>query len=306
MDESIKIPITANIVAEPATAGVSGRSLQSIARYFVSSEGLVHQGKWLLVNARNVPRLQGMGIMTLGDPLGDSDASAVALAVKPWLMKRPPPAGNPVGVRDGLCVFKSDKAEGFGTDAVYIAFGKRPEKCVADEYLSASTAESSNSSRRGGEGGGTWSGGVRCRELDNFVQLPDEMNENEADRALLEAADEIVLNGRRRTRQTQAMHDDGATEMGDGRRPAAKCHSQGRFVSYAGSSAELEKKLAKLAAEVKKAGLRRSRAPRRSSGSRTRPSRLRGGWRRCRRNKQRHLTPRHARRPPSSARPPRS
>ena len=147
---------------------------------------------------------------------------------------------------------------------------------------------------------------MRCRDLNDFVQLTDDMDDEEADRAIAEVADEIGLNGRRNTRQTQAMHDDGATEMGDGRRPAAKCHSQGRFVSYAGSFAELEKKLAKLAAEVKKAGLRRSRAPRRSSGSRTRPSRLRGGWRRCRRNKQRHLTPRHARRPPSSARPPRS
>ena len=57
---------------------------------------------------------------------GDSDASAMALAVKPWLMKRPLPAGNPVGMLDDLCVFKSDKAEGFGTDAVHIAFGKRP------------------------------------------------------------------------------------------------------------------------------------------------------------------------------------
>jgi hypothetical protein len=81
------------------------------------------------------------------------------------------------------------------------------------------------------------------------------MNENEADRALLEAGDEIVLNGRRRTRQTQAMHDDGATGMGDGRRLAAKRHSHGRLVSYANRFAELEEKQAELAAEVRKAGL---------------------------------------------------
>jgi hypothetical protein len=64
------------------------------------------------------------------------------------------------------------------------------------------------------------------------------MGDEEADRAIAEVADEIGLNGRRNTRQTQAMHDDGATEMGYGRRPAAKCHSQGRFVSYAGSFAD--------------------------------------------------------------------
>ena len=247
---------------------------------------------------------------------GDSDASAMALAVKPWLMNRPLPAGNPVGLLDDLCAFKLDKAEGFGTDAVHIAFGKRPRNglltstcpLTRQRAAAAVAADEVGGGRRAVRGGrgGTRSGGVRCRDLNDFVQLTDDMDDEEADRAIAEVADEIGLNGRRNTRKTQAMHDDGATEMGDGRRPAAKCHSQGRFVSYAGSFAELEKKLAKLAAEVKKAGLRRSRAPRRSSGSRTRPSRLRGGWRRCRRNKQRHLTPRHARRPPSSARPPRS
>jgi len=61
---------------------------------------------------------------------GDSDASAAALVVEPWLVKRPPPAGNPVGMLDGLCVFKSDKAEGFGADAVNIAFSKRPRNVL--------------------------------------------------------------------------------------------------------------------------------------------------------------------------------
>jgi hypothetical protein len=78
------------------------------------------------------------------------------------------------------------------------------------------------------------------------------LNDEKADRALLEVADEILLNGRRRTRQTQAMHDGGATGMGDGRRLAREHDSQGNFVSYADSFAELEKKQAELVAEVEK------------------------------------------------------
>ena len=252
---------TSVATVEGATAATSASSwtLESIVQNFKAMPGCLYQGKWLVVTAYDVTSLQSMGIKSLAEALSDADLSAVAVVVGPWLKKRPN-VGLPVASYDGLDVYKADKAESYGTNGVYVAFGKRPEKCVADEYLSTSSAESSSSSSRssssgGGGGGSALRDGGRCRDLDSFVQLPDEMNDEEADRALLEAADEIVLNGRRRTRQTQAMHDDGMTEMGCGGGQAAKRHSHGRLVSYANRFAELEEKEAKLTANVEKARL---------------------------------------------------
>jgi uncharacterized membrane protein YgcG len=153
MDESIETPTTT------ATTASLPWSLQSIILCFKSSKGLLYQGKWLLVTARDVARLRAMGITTFGDVLGDSDLSAVALAVKPWVKKRSMGSGFPVDTVDGLNVYKADAAEVFGPNSVYIAIGPdRPVRCVADEYLNSSSS-SSSSSGGGGDGGGDSGGG---------------------------------------------------------------------------------------------------------------------------------------------------
>ena len=137
-----------------------------------------------------------IGIRTLGDTLGDSDVNAV-LAVSSLVQTRQSDYGFPLGTIDGLSVFKANKAEAFGTKAVYLAFGTRPARCVADEYFTCS-ARSSRSASSGGGGDGC---SPSSSFIDKFACLPDEFPGNQVDMAFEQAAEEWALGGRRRTRQ---------------------------------------------------------------------------------------------------------
>jgi hypothetical protein len=68
MNELIEAP-TALTTTATAAASLPW-SLRSIILRFKSTPGLPFQGKWLLVTAKDVARLRGMGITTLGDALG--------------------------------------------------------------------------------------------------------------------------------------------------------------------------------------------------------------------------------------------
>ena len=121
---------------------------------------------------------------------------------------------------------------------------------------------------------------MRCK--DDFVQLPGDMGDEEAGRAIAKVAEGVALNGRRRTRRTYAVCHNGATGMGEGGGGlAAKRQSLDRRpVSHADPLAELEEKQAKFAEEVEKAGLQEKLDAKKISGSRTQPSRSRWRWRR--------------------------